>query len=81
MTRYYFHAENGTKLRDEDGEELSSLEAAKTVASSVMAELLSLRHDQVWDDGSLCVTVNDEEGRLVARLTTVATSDSDGFQA
>lgn len=79
MTRYYFHAANGSQIRDEDGEELNSLDAAKDVASAVMSELLAIRHESVWADGSLCVTVNDDHGRLVARLTTVATADPAGL--
>lgn len=75
MTRYYFHAANGSQIRDEDGEDLSGLDAAKEVAAAVMSELLGIRPASVWDDGALSVTVRDESGRLVARLTTVATGD------
>ncbi len=75
MTRYYFHAANGSQIRDEDGEELSGLDAAKDVAAAVMSELLAIRHAKVWDDGALSVTVRDEAGRMVACLTTVATGD------
>lgn len=75
MTRYYFHAANGSQIRDEDGEELSGLDAAKDVAAAVMSELLALDHASVWDDGALSVTVRDETGRMVARLMTVATFD------
>ncbi len=75
MTRYFFHAANGSQIRDEDGEDLSGLDAAKSVAATVMSELLAIRHASVWDEGELSITVRDGAGRMVARLTTVATGD------
>lgn len=81
MTRYYFHAANGSQIRDEDGEDLSGLDAAKDVATAVMSELLAIGPARVWDDGALSVTVRDEAGRMVARLTTVATGDPAALSA
>lgn len=75
MPRYYFHAADGAQIRDEDGEELTDLEAAKAVAASVMSELLLIRRQSLWDEGPLTVTVDDETGHRVACLTTMATAD------
>jgi len=75
MTRYYFHAADGAQLRDTEGEELSTLEDAKTIAVDVMAELLSMKRDAFWKRKMLSVAVKDETGRLVAVLTTTATFD------
>lgn len=76
MPRYYFHAANGAQIRDEDGEDLNDLDAAKAVATSVMSELLLMRRQNLWDDGPLIVTVADETGNRVACLTTTATADA-----
>lgn len=75
MPRYYFHATNGCQILDQDGETLDGPDAARTVATRVMSELLEIRRHTIWLEGSLCVSVKDEAGGLVARLTTVATSD------
>lgn len=78
MTRYHFHAADGAPLRDAEGEDLPSLEHAKTVAVDVMAELLPMKRDAFWKTKMLSVSVKDESGRLVAVLTTTATVDPIG---
>jgi hypothetical protein len=75
MTRYYFHAADGSAFRDADGEELPSLEAAKTIALEVLTEVLPLKSAEFWDAKKFSVAVKDDAGRLVAVLTTTATVD------
>lgn len=75
MTRYHFHTADGATLGDAEGEELPTLEEAKTVALDVMAELLPMKRDAFWKTKRLTVSVKDETGRLVAVLTTTATVD------
>jgi hypothetical protein len=75
MTRYHFHAIDGTQYRDETGEELPSLEAAQDVALDVLMEVLPSVKAEFWKDRSFTVAVKDETGRLVATLTTTAVID------
>jgi len=48
MTRYYFHAADGVAIRDEEGEELPGLQAAKDVALDVLTEMLPLKRRDFW---------------------------------
>ena len=75
MTRYHFHAADGTPFRDRHGEELPDLDAARTVALDIMTEMLPSRAVEFWEQKSFSVAVKDETGRLVAVLTTIATLD------
>lgn len=75
MTRYHFHAADGSELRDADGEELPGLDAAKAVALEVMTELLSMKREDFWRRKMLSVSVKDETGRLVAVINATATVD------
>jgi hypothetical protein len=75
MTRYHFHAADGTQFRDEDGEELPSLGAAKGVALEVLTEMLPSKANEFWEAKTFSVSVKDETGRLVVVLTTLAVID------
>jgi hypothetical protein len=75
MTRYFFHAADGSAFRDEDGEILPDLEAAKDVALDVLTEMLPGKRDEFWDAKKFSVAVKDDTGRLVAVLTTTAVVD------
>ena len=79
MPRYYFHTADGITVRDEDGEELPDLEAAKDVAIEVLSELLPAKARGLWETKTFSVSVKDEAGRLVASLTTVAILDPAPF--
>ena len=75
MPRYHFHAADGTQFRDEDGEELPDLDAAKEVALAVLTEMLPGQSVDFWENRLFTVSVKDETGRLVAVLTTTAAVD------
>jgi hypothetical protein len=75
MTRYHFHAKDGSQFRDEEGEELPSLEAAKKAALQVHNAMLPTKADDFLRDKMFSVSVKDETGRLVAVLTTTAVFD------
>ena len=75
MPRYYFHTADGFKLRDEEGEDLPGLEAAKIVALDVLTEVLPSKAEQLWANKTFSVYVKDQSGRLVAALTTIVTLD------
>lgn len=75
MAHFHFHAADGAKFRDLDGEDLPDLEAAKAVAVEILAEMLPGKSDVLWKHKTFGIYVKDEQGRLVAVLTTVATLD------
>jgi hypothetical protein len=75
MTRYHFHAIDGTQFRDEDGEELPSLEAAQDLALEVLTRILPTVKADFWKDRTFTVAVKDDTGRMVATLTTTAVID------
>jgi hypothetical protein len=75
MPRYHFHTADGSKFRDEDGEELPDLSAAKAVAIEVLTQMLPGKANELWESKIFSVNVKDETGRLVAVLNTVATVD------
>ena len=55
MTRYHFHAADGSKFRDVDGEVLADLDAAKVVALEVLTEMLPLKSADFFDDKKFSV--------------------------
>lgn len=77
MTRYHFHSVDGTVFRDEDGEDLEDLEAAKAAAIDILAETLPAKQADLWESKSFAVFVKDDSGRVVASLTTTAMTDPD----
>ena len=65
MARYFIHILDGKLVRDEDGEDLADLAAARTVALRTLGETLRSREDRFWEDGSLRIFVENETGELV----------------
>lgn len=60
MARYFIHIFNGKALRDDEGEELPDLAAARFTALRIMSEVAGCREARFWRDGSLRVVVEDE---------------------
>jgi len=75
MPRYHFHAADGSVFRDEEGEELPDLDAARAVAVDVLVQMLPLKAEALWKHKTFTVNVKDETGRLVASITTLAAFD------
>lgn len=75
MPRYYFHTENGDRIRDDQGEELAGVEAAREEAVTVLGEILRYRGASFWDTGSFSVIVTDDGGRTVVRVTAAASEE------
>jgi len=72
LPRYYFHTENGDRIRDDQGEELAGVEAAREEAVTVLGEILRYRGASFWDTGSFSVIVTDDGGRTVVSITAAA---------
>lgn len=74
MARYHFTLSDGEVVVDPDGEELPSLNAARTTAVNYLGDMLRGRGDAVWADGSMMVMVTDEAGLELLMATVVFTN-------
>lgn len=72
MPRYYFHTQNGDRVRDEQGEELADLDAARNEALTVLGEILRYRGSAFWTTGSFSVVVTDAGGEVAFSITAQA---------
>jgi hypothetical protein len=63
MPRFFFHVSNGSVFKDEDGEELLSIESARAHAARIANELA-----QAGDYSGFAVKVADEQGTEVAQV-------------
>jgi uncharacterized protein DUF6894 len=61
MARYFFHFTNGRTLRDDEGEDLPDLVAAKAHAARIAAELVSDPEAQAF-----AILITDEHGNELA---------------
>ena len=64
MPRFFFHFTNGRTLRDEDGEDSPSLEAATAHAAKIAAELAKEPESR-----GFAVSVTDAQGNELAYVT------------
>lgn len=72
MPHYYFHTENGDRIRDDQGEDLPNVAAAREEAVTVLGEILRYRGSAFWTTGSFSVIVTDTDGRTVVSVTARA---------
>ena len=72
MPRYFFHTQNGDCIRDEQGEELKSLDAAREEAVAVLGEILRYRGSSFWTTRAFSVIVTDAAGETVVSITAAA---------
>jgi hypothetical protein len=59
MPKYYFHIDDGSEVRDDDGTELRDLTAAKCEAAKLAGELICHAALEFWNHQKLNVTVTD----------------------
>ena len=80
MPRYFFHTQNGDCIRDDQGEELRSVDAAREEAVAVLGEILRYRGASFWTTRAFSVIVTDDEGRTVVSVTASASDQApDGW--
>lgn len=72
LPRYYFHTESGDRIRDDQGEELAGVDAAREEAVTVLGEILRYRGASFWTTRSFSVIVTDAEGQTVVSVTASA---------
>jgi hypothetical protein len=84
MPRYFFHSEDGLRIRDEDGAELPDLEAAGQAAAAVLGEILLEKPGYFWSGRTARVIVTDEAANTLfvieaaARVPAAATPSRPG---
>lgn len=76
MPRYFFHTLNGDCVRDEQGEELKNIDAAREEAVAVLGEILRYRGASFWTTGAFSVIVTDAEGQTVVSVTAAASDQA-----
>lgn len=76
MPRYFFHTQNGDCVRDEQGEELKNMDAAREEAVAVLGEILRYRGASFWTTGAFSVIVTDAEGQTVVSVTAAASDQA-----
>ncbi|MET3837854.1 hypothetical protein ABIB58_003219 [Brevundimonas sp. UYEF29] len=76
MPRYFFHTQNGDCIRDDQGEELRSVDAAREEAVAVMGEILRYRGASFWTTRAFSVIVTDDEGQTVVSVTASASDQA-----
>ena len=80
MPRYFFHTQNGDCVRDDQGEELKGIDAAKEEAVAVLGEILRYRGSSFWTTGAFSIIVTDADGETVVSITAAASDDApDGW--
>ncbi|MFN7128387.1 MAG: DUF6894 family protein [Brevundimonas sp.] len=72
MPHFYFHTENGDCIRDDQGEDLADVDAAREEAVAVLGEILRYRGAAFWETASFSVIVTDADGRTVVSVTAKA---------
>ncbi|MEW6538095.1 MAG: hypothetical protein AB1448_05835 [Pseudomonadota bacterium] len=76
MPRYFFHTLNGDCVRDEQGEELKNIDAAREEAVAVLGEILRYSGASFWTTGAFSVIVTDAEGQTVVSVTAAASDQA-----
>jgi hypothetical protein len=76
LPRYFFHTQNGDCIRDDQGEELKSVDAAREEAVAVLGEILRYRGASFWTTRAFSVIVTDTEGRTVVSVTASASDQA-----
>ena len=80
MPRYFFHTQNGDCIRDDQGEELKGIDAAREEAVAVLGESLRYRGSSFWTTGAFSIIVTDADGDTVVSITAAASDDApDGW--
>ncbi len=64
MARYFFHTDSHTRFTDDEGQELSSLTAARAYATRAIAEVLRDDSKIFWGTRPWSMTVTDADGLI-----------------
>ena len=79
MPRYFFHVRDGKDVPDHDGTEIADPASVRPQAVSAAGEMLRDLGPK-WDGQEWRMTVVDEAGKMILRLSFSATSGSDASE-
>ena len=65
MPRFFFHVHDGKNIRDDEGEELPHLQAARVEAIALAGRIVSNEAERIGLGEDWSMDVMDENGRLV----------------
>jgi len=74
MARYYFHAENGRRVVDEQGSDYENDAAARHAALRLLCEMLPMMEQDLWRGRPARVLVTNAAQEEVFVLTVEATA-------
>lgn len=77
MPRYFFDTLNGETHTDREGELHPDSEAAREIATRIVAELTPSKSPELWDGEPFTVQMRDEADQVVASMTVTATRAPD----
>jgi hypothetical protein len=72
MQRFLFHITDGDIYQDDEGTELTDLDAARVEAVKIMSQALKAEARTFWQTGQLEVTVADDRNLTLFCLRTWA---------
>ncbi|MBW6528474.1 hypothetical protein KZ813_16645 [Sphingomonas sp. RHCKR7] len=72
MPRFFFDVHNGTARRDREGVELASVDAVRSFAARLAAQLLQEDPAAYWNGDMWHISVTDDMNLTLFRLTFVA---------
>ena len=72
MARFYFHIEHVKIIRDNDGSDHETLDAAKLHAVKRIADILSHEPESFWDSDVFRMTVAQADGLVLFTLDIFA---------
>lgn len=73
MPRFFFHTQDGTIYRDEEGTVLADMKTASATALQVLSEHIQTWPGDFWKHDGLEVQVVDDDGLHLLTLTISAT--------
>jgi hypothetical protein len=71
MPRYFFHIEDGSTVRDEEGTELEDMAVAKCEAVKLAGQMICDSASSFWDKEEWKLTATDERGLTLFCLHVV----------
>lgn len=72
MARYHFATADGTYCADEEGVEMTGIQAAKLEGARLCGEILKDRPETLWDDGHFRVIVTNEANMTAFEILVIA---------
>ena len=73
MLRYFFHIDDGTRIRDHEGTEFASIEQARIESVRLAGAMLTDAATTFWDGDQWRLEVTDAAGLILFTLDFIGT--------